>query len=305
MLELNINNETSRLRAVVLGIATSNGPTPSIEDAYDPKSLEHIKKGTYPIEKDMVSEMEALRLIFQKYEVEVFRPEVLLDYNQIFSRDIGFVIQDKFIKANVLPDRDRELAALKYILDQVDPSKIISAPKEVHFEGGDVMLWKDHIFIGTYQGADYDQYVTARTNTLGVEFITKLFPDKIVKSFDLIKSRTNAKQNALHLDCCFQPVGEDKAIIYQQGFSNAQEYQYLVDLFGPDNLFHVTEQEMYDMVPNVFSIAPNVVVSERNFKRLNSWLAQNGFIVETVPYAEIAKQGGLLRCTTLPLTRDK
>jgi hypothetical protein len=49
MLKLNVKNETSRLRAVVLGTALSNGETPSI--AYDPKSLEHILAGTYPVEK--------------------------------------------------------------------------------------------------------------------------------------------------------------------------------------------------------------------------------------------------------------
>jgi hypothetical protein len=51
MLKLNVKNETSRLRAVVLGTALSNGETPSIAEAYDPKSLEHILAGTYPVEK--------------------------------------------------------------------------------------------------------------------------------------------------------------------------------------------------------------------------------------------------------------
>jgi N-dimethylarginine dimethylaminohydrolase len=54
----------------------------------------------------------------------------------------------------------------------------------------------------------------------------------------------------------------------------------------------------------VFSIAPDVVVSEKNFTRLNNWLRENGFTVEEIPYAEIAKQEGLLRCSTLPLIRD-
>jgi N-dimethylarginine dimethylaminohydrolase len=54
----------------------------------------------------------------------------------------------------------------------------------------------------------------------------------------------------------------------------------------------------------VFSIDEKVVVSEKNFTRLNNWLRANGFIVEEIPYAEIAKQEGLLRCSTLPLIRD-
>src|SRR5690606_31850634 len=95
MLQLNVKNETSRLRAVVLGIATSNGPTPTAEEAYDPKSLEHILAGTYPTEADMVKEMEAFNEVFKKYDVQVFRPKIIEDYNQIFSRDIGFVIDDR------------------------------------------------------------------------------------------------------------------------------------------------------------------------------------------------------------------
>jgi N-dimethylarginine dimethylaminohydrolase len=58
------------------------------------------------------------------------------------------------------------------------------------------------------------------------------------------------------------------------------------------------------MNSNVFSIDENVVVSERKFTRLNQWLRKNDFIVEEIPYAEIAKQEGLLRCSTLPLIRD-
>lgn len=304
MLKLNVKDETSRLRAVVLGKADSNGPTPKAEEAYDPKSLEHILAGTYPKNEDMVVEMEALAAVFKKYDVEVFRPTEIKDYNQIFSRDIAFVIDDIFVKANILPDRERELDAIQYVIDMIDPKKVVRPPEEVHIEGGDVMLWKDYIFIGTYKGSDYKDYMTARTNMEGVEYIKNLFPNKIVKEFDLVKSKIEARDNALHLDCCFQPVGHDKAIIYKQGFREEADYMFLVNLFGKENLFHITRDEMYHMNSNVFSIAPDVVVSELNFTRLNTWLRENGFTVEEVPYAEIAKQEGLLRCSTLPLIRD-
>ncbi|MBO3098462.1 dimethylarginine dimethylaminohydrolase family protein [Gelidibacter pelagius] len=304
MLKLNIKNETSRLRAVVLGTAIDNGPTPKAEDAYDPKSLEHIKAGTYPIEADMVLEMAAVAKIFEKYEVKVYRPELIKDFNQIFARDIAFVIDDNFIKANILPDREKELDAIQYVIDQMDPTKVISPPEEVHIEGGDVMLWNDHIFVGTYKGSDYRDYITARTNMEGVNFIKEMFPHKIVKEFDLVKSRIEPRDNALHLDCCFQPVGKNKGIIYKSGFREESDYMYLVNLFGKENLFHITREEMYHMYSNVFSISEDVVISERNFTRLNDWLRSKGFIVEEVPYAEISKQEGLLRCSTMPLIRD-
>ena len=304
MLQLNINNETSRLKAVVLGSALHNGPTPKVEEAYDPKSLEHILAGTYPLEKDMVTEMEAFSSVLQKYNVTVLRPEMIENYNQIFTRDIGFVINDVFIKSNILPERERELEAIQYIIDQINPDKVVRPPEEAHIEGGDVMLWNEYIFIGTYKGSDYKDYITARTNREGVQYIKDLFPNKIVKEFDLIKSKSEARDNALHLDCCFQPVGTNKGIIYKNGFRQEADYLFLVKLFGEKNLFHITREEMYNMNSNVFSIDTNVVVSERNFTRLNNWLRSNGFVVEEIPYAEIAKQEGLLRCSTLPLIRE-
>ncbi|BDB54693.1 hypothetical protein GENT5_09980 [Flavobacterium ammoniigenes] len=304
MLQLHVQDETSRLRAVVLGTAESNGPTPKPEEAYDPKSLEHIKAGTYPIEADMVPEMNAFEAVLKKYGVTVFRPQLISDYNQIFTRDIGFVIDNIFIKSNILPDRERELDAIQYVIDQIQPAQVVRPPEEVHIEGGDVMLWENYIFVGTYKGSDYKDYITARTNMQGVEYLRKLFPNKIVKEFDLVKSKIEARDNALHLDCCFQPVGKDKAIIYKRGFREEADYLFLEQLFGIDNLFHIKRKEMYHMYSNVFSIAPDVVVSERKFHRLNKWLRKNGFTVEEIPYAEIAKQEGLLRCSTLPLIRE-
>ncbi len=303
-MKLHVTDETSRLKAVILGTAQSNGPTPTVDEAYDPKSLEHIKAGTYPVEKDMINEMEAFNQVFNKYNVKVYRPEIIEDYNQIFSRDIGFVIDDVFIKANILPDRERELEAIQYVINEMDQTKVVRPPEEVHIEGGDVMLYNDHIFIGTYKGSDYKDFITARTNMAGVQFIKDLFPHKIVKEFDLVKSKIEPRDNALHLDCCFQPVGANKGIIYKSGFREEADYMYLVNLFGRENLFHIEREEMYHMNSNVFSIDKDVVVSERNFTRLNNWLRNNGFTVEEIPYAEISKQEGLLRCSTLPLIRE-
>jgi N-dimethylarginine dimethylaminohydrolase len=303
-MKLNIQNETARLRAVVLGISKSNGPTPRVEDCYDPKSREHVLAGTYPLEEDMIAEVEAVVKILEKYDVKVYRPEVIKNYNQIFVRDISFVIEDKIIIANILPDRKREVEATEYVWEHVDKENRIILPEECHVEGGDVMPWNDYIFIGTYSGADYSDFITARTNMDAVIAIQELFPHKTVKAFELRKSNTEAKENALHLDCCFQPIGKDKAILHKNGFLVEREYEWLVDFFGKDNIFEITKDEMYNMNSNVFSISEDVIISEQNFTRLNIWLRENGFTVEEVPYSEIAKQEGLLRCSTMPLIRD-
>ena len=303
-IKLHIKNETATLKSVVLGTANQNGPTPKSEDCYDPKSKLHVLAGTYPKELDMICEMEAFNQVLIKYGVKVYRPEVLKDVNQIFARDIAFVIDDLFFKSNILPDRINELQAIDYVINQMNPQKVVTLPKNVHVEGGDVMPWNDFLFVGTYTASDYPNQITARTNKFAVDYLTAKFPNKIVKAFELRKS-TNPKENALHLDCCFQPVGKDKAIIHKNGFLNEADYQFLIDLFEPQNVFEITKDEMFNMNSNVFSISEKVVVSENNFTRLNHWLKEKGFTVEAIPYAEIAKQEGLLRCSTLPLERER
>jgi len=230
-IKLHIKNETATLKSVVLGIANQNGSTPKPEDCYDPKSKLHVLAGTYPKELDMICEMEAFNQVLIKYGVKVYRPEVLKDVNQIFARDIAFVIDDLFFKSNILPDRINELQAIDYVINQMNPQKVVTLPKNVHVEGGDVMPWNDFLFVGTYTASDYPNQITARTNKFAVDYLTAKFPNKIVKAFELRKS-TNPKENALHLDCCFQPVGKDKAIIHKNGFLNEADYQFLIDLFS-------------------------------------------------------------------------
>ena len=102
--------------------------------------------------------------VFQKYEVEVFRPNTIENCNQIFARDIAFVIDTKFIKSNILPDRAEEYQALETLLEKINPEDIIELPEDCHVEGGDVILSNDYIFIGVYSGLDYPDHITARTN---------------------------------------------------------------------------------------------------------------------------------------------
>ena len=303
MLKLNVNNETSRLLAVVLGTAKRNGSTPKFEECYDPKSRQNILANTYPIEIDMVNELNQLEDVLVRYDVQLFRPEVINDYNQIFSRDIGFVIDDFFIISNILPQRSKEILAIDKVINLIPKNKIIKLPEDCHIEGGDVILLNDYIFIGTYDGNDYSNFKTARTNYKAINFLKEKFTEKMIIPFDLIKSDFEPKKNALHLDCCLQPVGNGKLVTCPDAFLKRDQYEWLVNHFGKQNILEISLNEMSEMNCNFFSIDTNVVVSEKSFTRLNSWLRSFNILVEEINYKEISKQGGLLRCSTLPLKR--
>ena len=304
-MNLHVQSETSRLRAVVLGLPYSPGPTPTLDQTFDSKSYESVLHGVYPVEEDMVKEMDAFLAVLKKYDVDVYRPAPVENCNQVFSRDVGFVIDDKIIVSNIIPDRQEEIDAYEEIYRQIHYKQIYNLPESVHVEGGDVVLYKDYIFLGQYDFPDYRQVKTARTNRLALDYLKMIFPEKTIIPLNLLKSDTDPYQGILHLDCTFMPVGRDKAIIYKKGFMNPRDADHLIDIFGKENVFELTTEEMYFMNSNVFSISEDVVVTEEHFTRLNKHLREKwGMTVETVPYREISKMGGLLRCSTLPLRRD-
>lgn len=304
-MKLNVKNETGRLRSVVLGQPKSMGAIPTLEEAYDAKSYHTLKNGNYPTEEDITSEMNSFQDILLKYEVEVLRPDVIENYNQVFARDVAMVIDDKMIISNMVPDRADEQDAYRKIFERVKWRDIINLPDTAHVEGGDVIVWNSFIFIGTCYSEDYRNFKTARTNEYAIEILKEFFPNKRILDFDLKKNDQVPYQGVLHLDCTFNPVGKDKCIIYENGFVDKGDFELIRDIFGEENCFNVTDQEMFEMVPNVFSIAPDIVVSDKSFKRLNNHLRDEwGIKVEEIPYREISKMGGLLRCSTMPLVRD-
>lgn len=303
-MQLNVHNETSTLKAVVLGQPGALMSTLAADSAYDAMSYESIMKGIYPTTESVYKEMSAFEKVLLKYDVQVFRPWMLESCNQIFARDIGFVIDDKIVNSNIIPERENEKEAYEAIFYQISYDKIFNLPKKAHIEGGDVVLLNDIVFVGVYTGADYPLMKTARTNAYAIHFLEEIFPEKNFIPLELKKHNTDPRQNILHLDCTFMPVGHEKAIIYKDGFVNEKDYFTLVDIFGKENIFELTHEEMYCLNANVFSISSGVVVSEQRFNRLNKQLEDWGITVERVPYYEISKMGGLLRCSTLPLVRN-
>jgi len=304
-MKLNINNETGRLKSVVLGQPVSMGADPTLEESYDAKSYHTIQQGVYPKEEDIINEMTEFEKVLKKYDVEVIRPDTIKDYNQVFARDVAFVIEDKMILSNLIPDRADEQEAYSKIFEQVEWRKIINLPDTAHIEGGDVIVWNDFLFIGTCFSEDYRNFKTARTNEYAIEILKEYFPKKRIIDLELKKNDTVPYEGILHLDCTFNPVGKDKCIIYKDGFVDESDYRLILDIFGEENCFHVTKEEMFEMNPNIFSISPEVVVSDAAFTRMNRHLQDVWNIkVEEIPYREISKMGGLLRCSTMPLVRE-
>ena len=135
ILPLHITNETSPLKAVVLGIGIDQGKPYDI----NPVAKMHKEQGSYPTEEDVIAEIATVENALKSEGIEVFRPNNLSRRKQIFTRDIGFVIENKFVVANMKePVRKGEIEGIKHVLDQISPEDILEVPEGATIEGGDV-----------------------------------------------------------------------------------------------------------------------------------------------------------------------
>ncbi len=301
-MNINVFDENSQLKELVVGNSYNFKSQINFRDLYDPISLYHYLKGSFPNKYKLQNQISKFKKILIKYDIKIHDLE-FLNTNQIFVRDLGFVIENKFFISSILPDREFEVNGLKKILKQI--KNIVKLPKNAHIEGGDVVLDNDHIFIGYYAQKDYKNQITARTNKKAIKLLRGFFPNKKTIPLEIIKSPHLPTQNALHLDCCFQPISENKAVICFEAFKNPLELNYLVNLYGKKNIFQITLKEMTKLYSNFFSINKNTVISDKRFYRLNNWFKKIGLKVEKIDYSEISKLGGLFRCSTLPLIRKK
>ena len=296
-------NEWDALHTVVVGTAQSMGGTPLLQDAYDPKSKEHIRAGTFPIEKDCMAELDGLAALLEAHDIRVLRPQVLNDLNQIFARDVGVVIDDRFVATRMISDRAAEWQGIAPLLTDVRDSHVLTPPNGVRVEGGDVMPMNGEIWVGHSAADDFGAYTTARTNEAALDWLSDQYTDWRVRGFELTKSDDDPRANALHLDCCLSVLAGGHAIFHANGLKREKDRAFIRAQFE-GRLLEVDADQMYDMQCNLISITPEDVISCPTFENVNAQLLNWGYRVHTTPLQETAKMEGLLRCVTLPLFRQ-
>jgi len=274
---------------VLVGIANDRG---NIVHENNPKISKYLQQGKIPSESTLVGQVDNFSNLLEEQGVKVFRPKNIPNQDQIFTRDISFVIDDKIIKSKMKKEnRKVEQEGIDFVFDKIYDECLLTPPDNAYIEGGDVIVHKNYIFVG----------LSSRTNHTGYEFLRSSFPKYEVIPFQLFAT-DNPATNILHLDCALQTFGGKYALIYEDGFVHYPDS--IIDIIGDSNLVKVTQYEMYHMNPNIFSIAPDKIVSDKSFKRINQIFYSLGIQTIEIDYQEVSKLGGLFRCSTLPLIRE-
>ncbi|PKR76774.1 hypothetical protein CEY16_13215 [Halalkalibacillus sediminis] len=217
----------------------------------------------------------------QGVKVIELSPEPRLN-EQVFTRDIAFAINDELFVASMSEEvRQSETKHLKKWLHEHSISFHDGLAGTI--EGGDVLIDGDTVWVG----------LSGRTTIEGIQDLQQRIPDHSVQPLEI-------KDDILHLDCVLNIISENTALVYPQAFTKKD----LRTIKSNYKVIYITDEEQFQMGPNVLSIGDGKIISLPQNERLNKVLESKGFEVILVDISEIIKSGGSFRCCTLPLQRS-
>lgn len=200
---------------------------------------------------------------------------------QVFTRDIGFTLGKTIFVADMASKvRKGEENVLRQWLEDEGFSYYNIVGDNI--EGGDVIIDRDTIYIG----------LSDRTNQKAIDHLKELLTSFEVKTIPFTKTY-------LHLDCVFNVVSPDVALIYPEALTKED-----IELFESRyELIEVSKEEQFTLGTNVLSIGNKRIISLPVNRNVNEQLRKRGFEVIEVDITEIIKSGGSFRCCTLPILR--
>lgn len=281
-------NETDTLKTVIIG---------RWEGFHEDEKYSNVlnEKRDNPSTNQLKTEFEAFQKALEENGVEVLIPEYVgkFLYDQITPRDVATVIGNQIVICNMSnSSRKYEIAGIfPLIRDYVgDEPTMLIAPVDCLIEGGDIMVDKGRMIVGLSQ----------RTNIKGYEWLLDNFTNKM-EVIPVYLTDLKKEEKVLHLDCAFNPVGENSALIYMDGIKP------IPDFFEKEyDLIRVNKDEQQALATNVFSISKDLVIARDHpqSKRVVGEMRQRGIEVIEIPFDGAPSTGGSFRCCTLPLVRE-
>lgn len=289
--KFNITTEFDQLTHVVVGTARGYHRAPGRVEIVNATQQITFNTVGHPDSEQLDSEFSKFRSILEEYGVQVYHPVLAPDsvQDQTCPRDIGFIIADTLVISNMKnQSRQKEFEGIRHLIAQWEGG-IVLIPESIYLEGGDIVVDRHRIFIGSGQRSDVE----------AADFIKKNFN----KDFDIIpiacKSALDG-EDILHLDCVFNILGLGHILIYPEAFVSVpriiqDEYSWI----------EVTKSEATAFATNVFSINPDTIVVRQHPEcaRVNTILKELGYNIIELAFDSVPSIGGSLRSVTLPLRR--
>lgn len=229
------------------------------------------------------SQLSFFRSVFESRGVRLIYPQDIDGaWLQAFTRDMGFVIGDTFympvMRHNIRKAEQEGIKPLRALF------RSFVELKTPHLEGGDVFVYKRKVFVGISRQTTWNAFE---------ELERHLFS----RGFECIP--VECEKEVLHLDCRFNLLRGDRAVIIPQGI----KVPGISALARHFQLVELPERGLETLATNyVFLSSKEVVADERN-EEVIRLLRQDGYQVISIPFTEGTKVWGGPRCSVCPLLR--
>jgi N-dimethylarginine dimethylaminohydrolase len=202
--------------------------------------------------------------------------------SQVFTRDIGFVIDDiLFISSMKDPIRKSEINILKEFAQKYNLETHIM---EETAEGGDILVKKDIVFVG--QGKRTTSKALAE---IGYVLQKNNKPHKPVP--------IDFNPTKIHLDCVCNILNENTCIASKDIYNPETFTKYF------SKVIWVPDEDLKDLAPNIVRLDKDKCLSSS--KHFTNVLKENGFDTIYIDFSEIIKCNGSIGCCVLPLYRKE
>ena len=292
------HNKNEQLQEVIIGRCDNLEKLEKSILNIDPITAGNLTGQTMPNEESINRELITLTDILEKNGITIHRPKKNDKICPLFVRDLGCMIDGTFIKTRPIWQRESEFISIDSILRKrkIEPYVL---SKETSLEGGDMILWNDIIFMGYSEDDVFGKTITARTNIYAVEEIEKKFHKKKVIGLQIKKSESEPKENGLHLDCVFMPLGNRACVMHERSFTSERDVALLHKIFS-DQIITVNDEEMIHFACNILQISENHFICS-NSTSIGKKIRKLGFEVTCIDFTNCEKLGGGIRCVSLPI----
>ena len=280
---ININNEYDKLKSVIVSSANYFDPNTL---ALNNETVKYYVDNNKKIDKNKIlSEQNKFWSLLKEFKIDVLVASNVDDAKgQMFTRDLAFVIGNKFFISNMKKEnRKKAINGWNKIIEQINPQYIVNVPSNIFLEGGDVIVDDKTVYVG----------ISERTTMEGVKFLKETLGNE----YQVIPLKLEPK--FLHLDVVFTIINPNLVLIYKDALED-ESYKLLEKY----EKIEITKEEQFELATNVFVIEKNKILMNSSHKRIQKILQDKGLDIITLDISETAKLGGAFRCTTCPINRE-
>jgi len=211
-----------------------------------------------------------------------FLPIVEKDPDQKDIRDVGIISSKGAIVATQkhIDVKDGETEAFMKFCDE-NNIPVLNKNYKIRFEGGD-FFFVDELtaIIG----------IGARTEFVSAEAIQKLLNKP---NMQIIPHKVSH-----HLDGAFNIISKN-LVVLDERYVNVEYFPYIKN----NKIISTSGEDFMTMPTNFLLLNENKILADSNCHRFNRILEREGVEVVEVDVSELKKNGGSIRCMTLPILR--